>query len=134
MKKKLTNKKVGNDFEQEASDILYNGGFWVHNFANNKNGQPADIIACRGDETYLIDAKDCANDYFSISRIEDNQHLAMTLWMHRTNTVPLFVIKFVKSGEIYVINYLLLTSLGEHHDRITEEEIAEYGERLVEWL
>ena len=37
-----SNKKLGSDFEQEVCQELAKEGYWVHNFANRKNGQPAD--------------------------------------------------------------------------------------------
>ena len=43
----VSNKKLGNDFEQEFCNILSSKGYWVHNFANRKNGHPADVIAVK---------------------------------------------------------------------------------------
>ena len=60
----MINKKLGNDFEQELCEILADAGYWVHNFANRKNGQPADIIAVRSGGAYLIDAKVCTYEVF----------------------------------------------------------------------
>ena len=48
----MINKKLGNDFEQELCQILADAGYWVHNFANRKNGQPADIIAVKNGKAY----------------------------------------------------------------------------------
>lgn len=49
-----SNKKLGSDFEQEVCQELAKEGYWVHNFANRKNGQPADIIAAKRDCILLI--------------------------------------------------------------------------------
>ena len=67
-----SNKKLGSDFEQEVCQELAQEGYWVHNFANRKNGQPMDIIAVRENIACLIDAKVCTNGIFKISRIEEN--------------------------------------------------------------
>ena len=76
----MNNKQAGNDFEKEFCEILSKDGFWAHFMGGNRNGQPADIIAVRSKKAYLIDAKDCKNDRFVLSRIEDNQHMAMRCW------------------------------------------------------
>lgn len=76
----MSNKKLGNDYEQQLCKELADAGFWVHNFANRQNGQPADIIAVKNGVPYLIDAKVCSDGKFRLSRIEENQHLAMKKW------------------------------------------------------
>ena len=99
----MINKKLGNDFEQELCEILADAGYWVHNFANRKNGQPADIIAVRNERSYLIDAKDCQNDRFEFRRIEDNQHMAMRCWEICGNNQGLFALKTSKG--VYMLTY-----------------------------
>ena len=81
----MSNKKLGNDYEQQLCKELADAGFWVHNFANRQNGQPADIIAVKNGVPYLIDAKVCSDGKFRLSRIEDNQHLAMKRWKNCGN-------------------------------------------------
>ena len=81
----MINKKLGNDFEQELCQILADAGYWTHNFANRKNGQPADIIAVRSGGAYLIDAKVCSYEVFPFKRIEETQHLAMDMWLECGN-------------------------------------------------
>jgi Holliday junction resolvase len=80
-----TNKKLGNDFEAEFCEILFENGFWAHNMAQNAAGQPADVIAVRNEKSYIIDCKVCSNGRFPLSRIEDNQHLSMKLWEESGN-------------------------------------------------
>ena len=76
-----SNKKIGNDFEREFAELLFEHGFWVHVFAQNKDGQPADIIAVKNKKAYLIDCKVCSTKKgFDISRMEENQDLSMDLW------------------------------------------------------
>lgn len=93
-----SNKKLGNDFEQEVCKKLADRGFWVHNFANRANGQPADIIAAKADCIYLIDAKVCSNGSFQTSRIEENQVLSMKRWFQTGNKAVVFYFK-LSSGE-----------------------------------
>lgn len=130
----MSNKKTGNDFESEFCDMLYDQGFWSHNFVNHKDGQPADIIACKGDKVYLIDCKNCATKYFALSRIEENQELAMTLWIDRVHTLPYFAIKFEKEDLIIMIDYLSLTVLS-NKTRLTSSELLKQGGVTYEsWL
>ena len=76
----MNNKTLGNQFEQELCDRLSEYGFWVHCLAMNKAGQPADILAVKNKIAYLIDAKVCSSRGFALSRVEDNQEMAMNLW------------------------------------------------------
>ena len=76
----MSNRSKGNAFEAEFCEMLAKSGFWVHNMAQNAAGQPADVIAVRSYEHYLIDCKVCQNNKFSVSRIEPNQHHAMRHW------------------------------------------------------
>ena len=57
-----TNKKLGNTFEAELCEILFEEGFWAHNLAQNQAGQPADVLAARNGRTYLIDCKVCSEN------------------------------------------------------------------------
>lgn len=85
-----SNKKLGNDFEQEVCKTLALNGYWVHNFANRTNGQPADIIAVKDGVACLIDAKVCSNGVFQTSRIEENQVLSMKRWFACGNRAVMF--------------------------------------------
>ena len=42
-----SNKKLGNTFENEFCEMMFMRNFWVHNLAQNKSGQPADVIAVK---------------------------------------------------------------------------------------
>ena len=84
-----SNKKLGSDFEQEVCQELAQEGYWVHNVANRKNGQPMDIIAVRENIACLIDAKVCTNGIFKISRIEENQVLSMRRWFQTGNNLAM---------------------------------------------
>ena len=101
--KNLINKKIGNDFEQLLCRKLSELGFWVHNFANRSNGQPADIIAVRDGHSFLIDAKVCTRGRFPLRRIEMNQHMAMQKWKRCGNGDGMFA--FLIDGEIYMLRY-----------------------------
>ena len=129
----MINKKLGNDFEQELCEILADAGYWVHNFANRKNGQPADIIAVKNGGAYLIDAKVCSYEVFPFRRIEDNQHLAMDMWIECGNIEPYFALKC--RNEIYMVGYRTIKDLMKKGKKqLNLEDMNKYGTRLATWL
>ena len=130
---KVTNKKLGNDFEGELCGILADAGFWAHNFANRKNGQPADIIAVKNGKAYLIDAKECTWEIFPLRRMEYNQELSMGLWIECGNTTPYFALK--ARNEIYMVAYTTVMDLiRKGKKQLNFEDMNKYGVRLATWL
>lgn len=130
---KVINKKLGNKFEKELSEILYNAGYWVHLLNQNKNGQPADIIAVKNKKAYLIDAKVCSLEKFAFKRVEENQHLSMQMFIECGNTTPYFALK--ARNEIYMLSYKTIRDLMKQGKKqLNFEEINKYGTRLNTWL
>lgn len=99
----MNNKQAGNKFEREFCEQLARDKFWAHFMGGSKNGQPADIIAVRNEHAYLIDAKDCQNDRFVLSRIENNQDMAMRYWEMCGNNQGLFALNTSKG--VYMLRY-----------------------------
>lgn len=129
----MINKKLGNKFEKELSEILYNAGYWVHLLNQNKNGQPADIIAVKNKKAYLIDAKVCSFEKFSFKRVEENQHLSMQMFIDCGNTTPYFALK--ARNEIYMLSYKTIRDLiSQGKKQLNFEEINKYSTRLSTWL
>ena len=130
---KVINKKLGNDFEHELCEILADAGYWTHNFANRKNGQPADIIAVKNGGAYLIDAKVCSYEVFPFKRIEDNQQLAMDMWIECGNIEPYFALK--ARNEVYMVGYSTIKELmRKGKKQLNLEDMNKYGTRLATWL
>ena len=130
---KVTNKKLGNDFEQELCEILADAGYWVHLLNQNKNGQPADIIAVKNGMAYLIDAKVCTYETFPFRRIEDNQQLAMDVWVECGNNTSYFALK--ARNEIYMVPYITIKDLiKKDKKQLNFEDMNKYGTRLAIWL
>lgn len=129
----MTNKKLGNDFESEFCEILFNEGFWVHNMAQNASGQPADVIAARNGKTYLIDCKVCSTKGFALSRMEENQDLSMELWKSCGNGEGWFALL---TGEetITMIPHFTIKAIRNQQSYMSEVEIREYGVPLDKWL
>ena len=129
----MINKKLGNNFEKELSDILYDAGYWVHLLNQNKNGQPADIIAVKNRMAFLIDAKVCTYEVFPFRRIEDNQQLAMDMWIECGNIEPYFALKC--RNEIYMVGYTTIKDLMRNGKKqLNLEDMNKYGMRLATWL
>lgn len=129
----MINKKLGNKFEKELSEILYNSGYWVHLLNQNKNGQPADIIAVKNKKAYLIDAKVCSLEKFAFKRVEENQHLSMQMFIDCGNTTPYFALK--ARNEIYMLSYKTIRDLiKQGKKQLNFAEINKYGTRLNTWL
>lgn len=129
----MNNKTRGNIFEQELCEKLSEYGFWVHNLAMNKAGQPADIIAVKNKIAYLIDAKVCSSKGFALSRVEENQELAMTLWNERGNGQGWFALK-VPTEEIYMIPHFCIQAYKERQSALSFSEIHEVGKPLEKWV
>lgn len=130
---KVINKKLGNKFEKELSEILYNAGYWVHLLNQNKNGQPADIIAVKNKKAYLIDAKVCSLEKFAFKRVEENQRLSMQMFIECGNTTPYFALK--ARNEIYMLSYKTIRDLiKQGKKQLNLEEINKYSTRLSTWL
>ena len=131
----MTNKKLGNTFEQELCEKLAEYGFWTHNLAMNKSGQPADVIAVRNKQAYLIDAKVVSTSRgFALSRVEENQDLAMDLWNEKGNGQGWFAFKITKTNEIYMIPHLCIKALMVSQSTLSVIEIHQMGKTLEQWV
>ena len=128
----MNNKTIGNSFEQELCDILANCGFWVHNLAQNKSGQPADVLAVRNKVSYLIDAKVCSDDKFPLSRVEENQDLAMELWHECGNGIGWFALKL--HSQIYMISHYTMKAYRHQQSALSAKEIFELGMPIEKWV
>lgn len=124
-----SNKKTGNSFEREFCEILSSHGFWCHNMTQNQAGQPADVIAVKNMIPFLIDCKVCEHDRFPLSRIEENQRNAMTLWQSCGNGSGWFALKI--STGIYMISISFLISVSQKS--LTAKDIMFAGHPLERW-
>lgn len=129
----MTNKKLGNDFEQEFAELMFQHGFWVHRLTMNASGQPADIIAVKRGHALLIDCKVCSGKGFPLSRIEENQHLSMTVWAKHLNGHGWFAMK-LNTGEIVMITYEMLMVLSETCSVVNNDLLRQYGKPFERWV
>ena len=127
------NKKSGSDFENEFCELVSHAGFWAHCVKDNKNGQPADVIVSKNNNAALIDCKDCENDMFPMSRIEENQELAMTKWLLCGNLYADFALK--TSAGIRIIGIEKLLELrAQGLKRLNLAQIEENSISFSEWV
>lgn len=127
-----TNKKIGNTFEAEFCEMMFEHGFWVHNMAMNQAGQPADVIAVKNHKAFLIDCKVCTNMNFPLSRIEENQHLSMELWKDSGNGEGWFALKI--EGHVFMIPHFTMKALSHEKATLTFNDITEYGTLFDKWV
>lgn len=128
----MNNRQMGNSFEDELCNILSGYGFWVHNMAQKKSGQPADVIAAKNKVSYLIDAKLCSNNEFPLSRIEENQDLAMDVWKECGNGIGWFALKV--GTQIYMISHFVMKAYREKQSSLSAKEIFELGTPIEKWV
>ena len=129
-----TNKKLGNKFEAELSQILFDCGFWVHRLQQNDAGQPADILAAKNGKSFLIDCKVCSTKSgFRFSRVEDNQELAMSLWESCGNGTGWFALK-AQSGAIYMISMSSIKLYRKTQTAINEETMNSKCLTINDWI
>jgi Holliday junction resolvase len=129
----MNNKNQGNSFEKVFCNKLAEYKFWVHRLQDNKNGQPFDVIAARNMKTLVFDCKDCTGNVFKLSRVEENQKLAMKAWQKAGNLYALFAIRF--DEEIYIVLYDSIMSLIKSGKKqITKNEITKIGSLFEPWI
>ena len=128
----MNNKQAGNEFEREFCEILSKDGFWAHLMGGSKNGAHAEIIAVRNEKAYLIDAKDCQNDRFVLSRIEANQDTAMRYWELCGNNQGLFALNTSKG--VYMLTYGMVQVLEMADIKsLNMQAIEKYCVRYEDW-
>lgn len=129
----MSNKSAGTAFEREFAELLAEKGFWVHRLQDNQNGQPFDIIAVKNGRAYAFDCKDCTGRSFPLSRIEENQRMAMERWEECGNGTGYFAVHFVSSGT-HILPLNKITSYIKFGARtLTEKDIKQIGTPLDSW-
>lgn len=108
-------------------------GFWAHNLAQNRQGQPFDVIASINGNTYVIDCKVCDNDTFRLDRIEQNQETAMEAWEAAGNTPGYFALR-LKNGAVYFFTFRSLMAYRDDIKSLSKEKIESVGTPLDWWV
>lgn len=126
----MSNKKLGNQFENYIAQYLFNKGFWVLRIPDTYAGQPVDIITVKNKKAYLIECKNCTNNVFETKRIEPNQHATFHLWEEAGNGDGYIAMKF--GHDVFIISYARLCEMSVR--RVSKELIIQNGIRLEEWI
>lgn len=71
--------KVGNLSENNIAEFFQKHGYWAYVLPKKIGGQPFDIIACKNNTVWFIDAKHLRKEElsFPFDRIEPNQRSSM---------------------------------------------------------
>jgi Holliday junction resolvase len=117
----MNNKKRGSDFEKVVCRALANEGYWVHFITPDARGaQPFDIIAVKHGVAMAVECKTLSDkqNYFPMSRLEDNQIMAFEKWTKCGNALIFVAVEW--RGKIYMIPYSDLKKLGKIDMRLEE--------------
>jgi len=129
----LSNRTSGNRFEQEFAEFLSKHGFWVHVMQQNKSGQPADIIAVKGDYHCLIDCKEVSTRAgFVLDRVEENQRMAMTMFQNRGGQIGWFAVKY-PDGVVRMISLIAVMMAEKLGAKAISGMLAEQFMTAEEW-
>lgn len=127
----MSNKSIGNQFEQDLAKMLADAGFWVHVLQQNKAGQPADLIVAKGRYATLIDCKVISTENgFPLSRVEENQKLAMASFCKRTGIPCWFAFRLPGRD----IRFISAETVCCFKTRISNDDIQLIGFPLNEWI
>lgn len=130
----MSNKKIGNHFESELCEILSMYGFWAHQLSQNAAGQPADVLAVRNGQAYLIDCKVCSTDKgFALNRMEENQDLAMNLWHECGNGQGWFAVK-LPTDDIIMLPHFCIKAYKRTQAYMSPGEVFEAGKSIEKWV
>lgn len=109
-------KRIGNKCELELCKLLSEHNFWCHLLSYNKNGQPCDVVAMKGNLNYLIDVKHIEGTRFDFSRIEPNQHTCFDYAMWNCDIENCgFAIYSEVTCRFYWMNYDVYNHRGEYN-------------------
>lgn len=129
-----SNKSSGNKFEQDFAEFLDRNGFWCHVLQQNKSGQPADIIAVKGNYHCLIDCKEVSTDKgFVLTRAEENQRFAMKKFADRGKQVCWFAVKY-PDGTIRMISINSVLMAEKQGVKAINELLSEQFMTADEWV
>lgn len=122
---------VGDSTEQFIANFLRENGYWAYILPKKVGGQPFDIIACRYNNIWFVDAKHLEKEKasFSFDRIEPNQKTSMLYaqqFAHITNMG--FIIYWERTPEkLYFLPYdRVLKSEKEGKKSVKIEDLNEF--------
>lgn len=132
---KTTQNIVGDSTENNIANFLRENGYWAYVLPKKVGGQPFDIIACRYDDIWFVDAKHLEKEKasFTFDRIEPNQKTSMSYaqqFAHITNLG--FVIQWERTPEkLYFLPFSRVAQmLADGEKSIKIENLNEFKDML----
>jgi Holliday junction resolvase len=117
----MNNKKLGSTTERTLAKLMHAEGWWVHLIKDKINGQPFDLVMSKHNVTWFLDIKHVkeGQDYFPISRIEENQRNAMKMLETCGTDKTGFIIYFEGDGWFMMQN----KNINYQSDRVYKVEM-----------
>lgn len=126
---------VGDSTEQFIANFLRENGYWAYILPKKVGGQPFDIIACRYNNIWFVDAKHLEKEKasFTFDRIEPNQKTSMLYaqqFAHISNMG--FIIYWERNIEkLYFLSYNNLCDMLKNGKKSVKiEELEDFKELL----
>lgn len=135
----MSNKKNGSDFEKELCRKLAENGAWARlEYPAEDGSQPFDVKAIYRNQIYVFECKDCKNGYFDLSRIEDNQEIALKI-LSQNMLEPQIMFALNFNGEWNFIEYkdILFEKRYGKKKSFKRKELIKYSmdfEELIDWI
>lgn len=114
MKKRISNKKLGSQFEDQVVEILFKNGCWVRKMYPDEAGnQPFDVLGMKRSTHYAYDCKTCCEPSFPLSRVESNQWTAFDQFWKKVDETKVGILAQY-DGKIYFLPYEYLVHVRNH--------------------
>lgn len=126
---------VGNSTEERIAQFFSQKKYWAYILPKKLGGQPFDVIACRGNNTWFIDAKhlEANKASFSFERIEPNQRTSMKFAKIYADIKNLgFIIEWDRCPEnLFYLSYDKLIEIEQNGAKSVKIEALEvFGNEL----
>ena len=114
--------------------MLSDKGFWAYETINKPSGQPVDIIAAKNNVIYIIECKVTKANRFPLSRVEDNQIMAIEKFTRCGNMQSWFAFYFRKHPDdiLFVRAETILDLVERKTKSVTYDELKDMSELLLE--
>lgn len=133
----MIQKSLGDETEKHIADFFQDHGYWAYVTPSRFGGQPFDIIACREDTTWFVDAKHVKENSasFSFSDIEPNQITSMTYAQNFARMRRIgFVIEWERqNGRLFFFAFSRYQRMAQNGcASVKISELQDFGELICE--
>lgn len=124
---KISNKKLGNDWEKECLYILGENNFFATKLQEKSMGAPFDLVATKNNIFYAIECKEILKgSKFDFNRIESNQKTSYQRLLKVKSNNYYFLFKCEFGNFVFHANDILLSK--------NKSVDVKNGENLENWL